>query len=178
MGSNDRELQYGPAAWLLHWLTAVALLAMFAIAWYMTGLPKGPERGWWYGLHKSLGLSVALLVGLRLYWRTRAALPAWPADWPRSVVELAVWGHRLMYLLLIVIPLAGFLTSAYTPNPLKFWGFELPRLVAEDKALNAAWKQVHNIACYTLLAVLSVHVLAALRHLLGGSRRMLTWRRA
>jgi cytochrome b561 len=148
---------------------------MIGIGLYMTSLPKGPDRGWWFGLHKSCGLTVLLLVTIRLSWRLHSPPPAFPGEWGELEATLAKWGHRGIYLLLLITPIAGFMTSAYTANPIKFWGLQIPRLVAENQSLNESWKLLHNGACYLLVVLVAGHAIAAIRHYRHGSRRMLSW---
>lgn len=172
------EQQYSAPAVVLHWVTAIAIAAAVAIGFYMNSLPKGPERGWWFALHKSMGLSILLLIVIRLSWRRHSRPPAFPVEWGTTEALLAKWGHRGIYLLMLTVAVAGFMTSAYTPNPIKFWGLQIPRLVAENPSLNESWKMLHNNACYLLMAVIAGHTAAAIRHFVHGSRRMLSWQRA
>lgn len=164
--------QYSRGSVIFHWLTVAAIVAMVGIGWYMTGLPKGPDRSWWYGLHKSLGLTVSLLILARIAWRIATPPPTFPVEWTPLTKQAAEWGHRLIYVLLVLVPIAGYLTSAYTKFDVKFWGIALPRLVPEDQSMNEFWKLAHNIACYTLLVVVAGHAIAGLRHLSRGYRRM------
>lgn len=163
-----REIEYDPVSVAFHWLTALALVAMLVIGLTMVGLPKGAERSAWFALHKSLGISLALLVVFRLGWRLRSP--------QASATTLVRWAHRALYLLLLLVPVAGFLTSAFTAYPIAFWGLSLPRLFAENKELNEVWKLVHRGSLYVLMTLSLGHALAGLRHFAHGSRRMLPWR--
>lgn len=175
---NNHPTQYPTGSIVLHWLTAIALLAMIHIGLTMVDLPKGPERGSWFALHKSLGLSVLLLVLFRLYWRVRHPAPTMPQDWSPTTRSLARWGHRALYLLLVVVPLAGFLTSSFTSHPVGFWGITLPRIAAENKELNEVCKLVHRASLYALIGLSILHALAGIRHFAKGSVRMLPGRHA
>lgn len=178
MSHSPNPTQYRPGSVALHWLTAIALLAMVAIGLHMTGLAKGPERSSWFALHKSLGLSLLLLVLFRLYWRARNPPPAMPQAWSAATRSLAHHGHFTLYLLLLIVPVAGFLTSAFTAYPISFWGLPLPRLFAENKEFNELFKLVHRAGLYTLIGLSALHALAGISHFAQGSARMLPWRRA
>lgn len=158
--------RYTLPAILLHWLQAVLVLWLLWLGWSMVELPKGAERSAAYALHKSLGIAAFGLVLLRLVWRRRSPPPATLAAGIEAALAQAA--HRLLYALLLVLPLAGYLASAFTPYAMKFFGIELPRLGAPDEALNAAFKQVHLLAGWALVALLALHIAAALRHALRG----------
>jgi cytochrome b561 len=174
MSAQER---YAPPAILLHWLQAGLVLWLLWLGWSMVELPKGAERSAAYALHKSLGLVALALVLARLAVRRLRPPPA-----PLAVgveAELARAAHCLLYALLLLLPLAGYLASAFTPYAMKFFGLELPRLGAPDEALNALWKGVHRGAGWALVALVVVHVAATARHALrrdGTLTRMLPGR--
>lgn len=177
MNATNAGQRYAPPAILLHWLQAALLLWLFWLGWSMVELPKGAERSAAYALHKSLGIVALGLVLLRLVVRRLAPPPA-PLAAGREAM-LAQAAHRLLYVLLLVLPLAGYAASAFTPYAMKFFGLELPRLGAPDEALNALFKRVHWVAGWALLALVALHVAAALRHALrrdGTLARMLPGR--
>ena len=93
--------------------------------------------------------------------------------------RLAQAAHRLLYVLLLALPLAGYLASAFTPYAIKFFGLELPRLGAPDEALNALFKRVHWVAGWARVTRVALHVAAVVRHALrrdGTLARMLPGR--
>lgn len=159
---------------LLHWVQAALVLWLLWLGWTMVDLPKGPGRGAAYGLHKSLGLLVLLLSLARLLWRRRhPAPPALGGGWE---AKLAKGVHHGLYAFLLLAPLAGFLTSAFTPNPIKFFGLELPRLFAPDDGLNGFFKQCHWVLVWTGALLVVLHVVGAMKHALsrdGTMQRML-----
>lgn len=178
MRRRDRPMsageRYAPPAVLLHWLQAALVLWLLWLGWNMVELPKGAERSAAYGLHKSLGLVALGLVLLRLVVRRLSPPPA-PLAGGREAT-LAVAAHRLLYLLLLALPVTGYLASAFTPYAMKFFGVELPRIVAPDEAMNAFFKRAHLVTGWALAALVALHVAAAVRHALrrdGTLARML-----
>jgi len=111
----------------LHWLMAVLLLGQIALGMWMLGLPKDASglRASWFNVHKSWGMVLGLLIALRLawaLWRPRvAALPQ-----PRPMQLLATGAHRLLYLLMLLMPLSGFVGSVFSGYPIRFFGLRLP----------------------------------------------------
>ncbi|QID17496.1 cytochrome b [Nitrogeniibacter mangrovi] len=167
--------RYGAGAIALHWIHAVIVLGLIGWGIWMADLPKGPERGWAFGIHKSFGLIAIALILVRIAWR--AGHPP-PLHTGLSALEekLAKAGHRLLYVLLVLVPAAGFTSVSFTKYPLKFFGIPLPKPGYPDETLNAIFSETHEILAWTLLAVIVIHVAAAIRHGVRGDgtlRRML-----
>ncbi len=172
-------LKYTRTAMLLHWATAGLLIGMFALGWTMVELPKGPARGEAFALHKSLGMTVLLLTGWRLAWRVRHTPPLFPATVPVWQATLAHAVHVLFYLLLILQPLTGYLSSSFSGYGTSFFGLPLPRWGDLNPPLNEFLTELHVIGSLALLGLVVTHVAGALSHVLRPGdrllRRMLPW---
>lgn len=154
--------RYTLPAILLHWVQAILVLWLLWLGWTMTDLPKGAERSAAYGLHKSLGLLVLLLLGVRLAWRRRNPAPAlsvggWEA-------RLAHATHHALYAFLLLAPLAGYLASSFTPYALKFFGVEIPKAGWPDEGLNGFFKSLHQVAVWGGAGLIALHVAGAVKH--------------
>src|SRR5689334_17488815 len=116
---------YTRTAVALHWIIAAAVLAQVALGWWMLGIPKEPVglRAGWFNLHKSIGLSIALLVLVRLAWRARHPAPPL-ADAPAWQRHAAHVTHALLYLCLLVQPASGLAGSLFTRYPVKYFGMQ------------------------------------------------------
>lgn len=158
---------YDRTARLLHWLIAALLLAQLFFGWWLGDVPRGtPARGYWVNWHKSTGLLLGLLIVVRLGWRLRHGAPAWPESMPRWQQKLAAASHHLIYLLMLVVPLAGYLASNFSKHGVKFFNTWVMRpWGADDQAIYAVFNQTHKIGAALLLALIVLHVLAALQHL-------------
>lgn len=154
--------RYGLPAILLHWLQAGLVLWLLWLGWTMVDLPKGAERSAAYGLHKSLGLCALALTLLRAAWRWRHPAPAPLATGREAVLVKAA--HRVLYGLLLGVPLAGYLASSFTPYAMKFFGLELPSIAWPDPALNGVFKLLHAVGGWALAGLVGLHVAAAMRH--------------
>ena len=161
-----KTLRYRWPAMLLHWLSAALILSLLWLGWQMVDLPKGAERSAAYNLHKSLGLLSLLLLALRLAWRRRSPPP--PGLESGASARLAAAAHLGLYLFLLAAPLAGFLASAFTQYPIKFFGWPLPRLFAPDETLNATFKSLHCAFVWGGCGLLLLHLAGVLRHLRAG----------
>ena len=113
---------------LLHWSMALLIPLQIALGLWMVELPKDDSgtRAGWFNVHKSVGMVLLLLIGLRMAW-----LPWRPRVTPatQGLQHLAARGsHALMYLCMVVAPLSGFLGSVFSKFPIRFFGMRLPRL--------------------------------------------------
>jgi len=158
----------------LHWAMTVLILVLFLLGWYMVDLPKGSaERTYFFGLHKSIGLTVAALLVLRIGWRLWTPRLA-PAEgltrWQR---KLSILTHRLLYVFMLLQPLTGYISSSFAGYPTRFWGLPLPQWAGKDPVLNELFSGVHK-SCSMLLALLvGLHICGALAHLSGRHENVL-----
>jgi cytochrome b561 len=158
-------MRYTRTAMTLHWLIALILFGMFALGLYMTELPLSPTKLKLYSYHKWAGVTVFLLVLLRLGWRITHVPPALPASTPGWQVKAAAAGHHLLYLLMVAAPLSGWLMSSAKGFQTVWFGvLPLPDLLAKDEALGETLLQAHRFLNYFFIAVVAGHVMAALKH--------------
>lgn len=156
---------YTPTAKALHWLIAALIIGVLALGIYMHDLPLSPEKLQLYSWHKWAGVTIFLLVLVRLAWRATHQPPALPESMPRPLQWIAHGGHLALYLLMIAIPLSGWLMSSAKGFQTVWFGvLPLPDLVAKDKALGDLLRDVHEYLNLALLALLAGHVAAALKH--------------
>jgi cytochrome b561 len=163
---QDREvMRYGAIAQAFHWLIAGLIFVMLGLGYYMEDLPEGARKLEVFGIHKSIGITIAMLAGLRVVWRLLNPPPLLPASmrfWERKTAGVV---HALLYLMLFVQPLVGFLQSNAADVPVVLWGFWLlPPLIGPDEPLSETLIGVHSIGGNLLAILVIVHVAAALRH--------------
>ncbi|HRD88734.1 MAG TPA: cytochrome b [Accumulibacter sp.] len=157
--------RYTHPAIALHWLMAVLLTGLFGLGLYMSELALSPEKLKLYSWHKWAGVSAFLLVLLRLAWRAGHPPPALPAAMPRWQQAASHALHHLLYLLMVAIPLSGWLMSSAKGFQTVYFGvLPLPDLLAKDKALGELLETVHATLNYTLAVLVVAHVAAALKH--------------
>lgn len=159
--AHDR---YTKTAIALHWLVAALIAVNLVLGVSMARLPISPRKLEWYIVHKSIGLTVFLLTGLRLGWRLTHRPPAMVPmpDWQRRAAAAA---HALLYALMFAIPISGWVYSSATGVQVVYLGlFPLPDLVHKSRALGDALLVVHVTLNSILVALVSLHSVAALRH--------------
>ncbi len=159
-------MKYSIQARVLHWLMAVLIITLLGVGIYMVDfLPKdSPSRLTIYSLHKSVGVMVLILVLVRLTNRLLKSPPPLPASLPQWEIILAKVGHFGLYILMILVPLSGYLMSNSFGFPVKFFTIEMPRIIAANPERGKFFSEAHEILAFTLLALVVVHVLAAIKH--------------
>ena len=163
--SLPNDDRYTPTAIALHWLIFALVASGFALAVYMVELPLSPAKLRYFAWHKWLGVTVFGFALARLAWRLTHRPPPHPAHSPAWQRRAASWMHVFLYALLVVIPLSGWLYSSAAGVPTVYLGvIALPDLVAKDQVLAELLKPVHVTLNYTLLALVVMHVAAALQH--------------
>ena len=156
---------YTPVAKGLHWLMAVMILGLLALGIYMSDLPLSPQKLTLYSWHKWAGVTVFVLVWLRLLWRITHRPPALPETLSPLMRLAAHAGHSALYLLMIAIPLTGWLMSSAKGFQTVWFGvLPIPDLLGRDRELGDLLQQVHKLLNLLLMLTLAGHVAAALWH--------------
>ena len=149
----------------LHWLMAVLIIGLLVLGIYMHELPLSPQKLQLYSWHKWAGVTVFALVWLRLAWRvTHQPPPLSEALSPLNRLA-AHAGHAVLYVLMIAIPLTGWLMSSAKGFQTVWFGLlPIPDLLGRDKELGELLANVHKLLNLGLMATLLGHVSAALWH--------------
>ena len=158
--------RWGATSQLLHWTIAVLILSIGAVGLVMGELPRSPKWFWVYTLHKSLGLTVLALVLVRIAWRLSAGAPPPVEGTPRWQARLASLTHGAIYVLILAMPLSGWLyDSASGLRPFRWFGLaEVPKLSPPHEALADAMHETHELLFWVLIALVIGHAGAALYH--------------
>lgn len=161
---------YDRVAIVLHWTIAAGVLAQMTLGWWMIGIPKSPPgaRAWWFNVHKSIGITLGVLVLVRLCWRLMHRPPGLPESLPAWQRVVAAFNHALLYVCMIVMPVTGYLGSSFTKYPIKYWGYTLPHWGWEAPALKELTSQIHYATVIVFMALIALHVAAALKHAVYG----------
>lgn len=159
------SVRYTPSAIVLHWLMACLILAVYFMGISIDDFPIGPDRIMLVTWHKWLGVTVALLWLARVAVRLTNTPPAMPANSPAWQNALANLTHIALYILMIAIPVTGWLMSSAKGFTTTFFGlFDLPNVLEKDKALAQTLKEVHALLAHTLMILVAAHIAAALKH--------------
>ena len=161
---RNTDDRWGMVTIALHWLTVLAVVGLCVVGLLMQELPSGKLKLDVYALHKSFGLTVLALTLLRLLWRLVAGAPK-PEPMPRIQVFAAHVSHGLLYIVLLAMPLSGWLYNSASGFPLKWFGlFSLPKLSGYDPDVKRFAHEMHETLFLVLAAIVTLHALAALKH--------------
>jgi cytochrome b561 len=163
---NTRE-RWGSLAMAFHWAIVILILTQFVLANMAEGLPLGMAKLATLARHKSVGITILGLAMLRLGWRisNRGNSPPLPADLKGYERFLAHLTHEGLYLLLFALPLSGWAMSSAKNYPVSWFRLvTLPDLVRPDEGLFEVLKTTHGILAGTLVALATLHILAAFQH--------------
>lgn len=162
---NNQTDKYSLLIRILHWAMAILIVGVLALGMIMTELPKDdPNRGFFYGLHKSLGVTVLLLVVLRVLIRLVSYIPPLPEAFSSIERKIIHLGHMGLYALMFLTPLAGYLLSCAAGKKVLLFGVELPSLIAANESVAEFMGEAHEVLAFTLLTLAGLHILAAIKH--------------
>lgn len=162
---NRGAQQYTRVAIGLHWWIALLIFIAFPLGVYMHDLPLSPDKLRLYSWHKWIGVTVFLLAFARLCWRARHAPPALPDSLPQWQKLASHATHMLLYLLIVAVPLSGWLMSSAKGVQTVWLGvLPIPDLIGKDKELGNLLVAVHKSLNFSLLVLVALHVMAALKH--------------
>lgn len=165
MSGSDRPARYSTTAIVLHWIIAAAVLGQIAFGWSMQEIAKEPvgPRVNAFNLHKSIGMTILALMALRLIWRSMHRPPPLPAM-PAWQARAARINHWVLYTCLFLQPLSGYLGSAVSGYPVRYFGMLLPAWAAKSIPLKDFLSVVHLVNSCILVTAIAVHIAAALKH--------------
>jgi cytochrome b561 len=157
--------RYTTTAVTLHWLVALLIFAAFPLGLYMHDLPLSPYKLRLFSYHKWIGITVLLLAVIRVTWRSTHRPPLMPDTMLRWEKIAAESVHYLLYTLIFIIPITGWLMSSAKGFQTVWFGvLPLPDLVGKDKELGKLLEEVHAYLNYIMLGLVVAHVGASLKH--------------
>jgi cytochrome b561 len=179
MRLSNSPIRYGLVAQGLHWSVVALLAVQFFLAEAADDLPSGAEKLAMLARHKSVGITILLVALVRLIWRLVDRPPAAPPmpAWQRIAAAATHWG---LYGILLAMPLSGWMMSSAEGYPVSWFTMvQLPDLVMPSESLGDVLHDAHEVLAGTLLFLIGLHVLAALKHQFvdrdGLLTRMLPW---
>lgn len=152
---------------LMHWIMAGLIITNITLAWLMTPFgEEKPYRDLFYFLHKSFGVTLLALIVIRIVVRLRATILPLPTGLPGREVVAAKAVHKILYALLLAMPVLGYVQSSTYEfsDGVHFFGLLVPELIPDNDTLFKITNTLHRVLGYTLLAFVVLHVGGALKH--------------
>ena len=158
-------VSYTRTAKAFHWIMAILIGGLLVLGLYMQDLPLSPQKLELYSWHKWFGVTVFVLVWFRLAWRRSHRPPDLSESLSPRLRYAAHVGHTLLYMLMILIPLSGWLMSSAKGFQTVWFGLvPIPDLIGKSRALGDLLQQLHKALNIILMLTLTGHILAAMWH--------------
>jgi cytochrome b561 len=158
---------YGPVAQWAHWITALLIFAAIVIAWIMIEASRdNPSRLVLFTIHKALGVTIFAIAAFRILWRAANPAPPFPSRVARWEGVFAKISHALLYVVLVGMPLSGFIDSQAGGHAVSFFYlFDLPAIIPQNKTLSKLGETAHDWLQWPLYALIILHILATVWHI-------------
>lgn len=158
---------FGWVSRVIHWAMAAGILGMLALGTYIEGMEVSLDNLWLYALHKSVGLTLLVLVLVRIAWHRVSPPPAPLGGVAAWQMRIAKGAHWALYLLMVVVPVTGWLGSAATGLDVLWWGWVVPRVAPVSEGLAEGLLLAHAVLTKALMAVVVLHLAGALWRAFG-----------
>lgn len=157
--------RYGVISKTLHWLVVALVITQVVLGKIADDLPNGIEKLATLARHKSIGMLILMLALARIAWRLRSPGPRLPVQMPGWQRAAAGASHGLLYLLIVLQPVSGWLMSSTKNYPVSFFGwFQFPDLVGPNETWHERLEEVHEFLAGAIIALAVLHAAAALYH--------------
>ena len=158
--------KYHPLMKLIHWAMAIIIISLLGMGIYMANWidKDSTNRMLIYNLHKSFGALALFLIAIRIVVRIAKSAPPLPDSINIVTQALSHLVHLILYVLMILMPLSGYLMSNYFGYPVHLFGLKLPMLVAQNPDLGRFYADAHQFIGFALIGVLGLHISGVIKH--------------
>lgn len=163
---RNTSSSWGSISRALHWILGTAIIGMLAYGAWMNHFPARPDRFFYRSIHADIGYAVLLLTVIRLVWRSVNPTPSLPQDMTHWQRILARVSHGALYAVTILVAVLGWAHSGAREKNYSDWFglFHVPQFTSPDKAVADAYEDRHIFFAYVLLALVVIHLAAAVWH--------------
>lgn len=162
---ENTKKRWGVVQRTLHWTIVLVVALQLSIGFKFGQMAADdPQRSELLSMHAGIGLTILVLMLFRLYWRRSHPVPKLPDTLTPAQKWLAHTTHWTIYVLLIGMPVGGYLLVSAYGQPVPFFNSSLPALINENERLQYALRGMHIAGAIALIAILFLHISAALRH--------------
>ena len=163
--AKNESNRYGKVSRMLHWTIAILFISLIPMGIFASMIPEDTEyRNVYYVVHKTIGVTVFLLVIVRLIWNRLSRRPSLDSALTSREEKLAHRAHNTLYVMMLAIPITGFMMTSYHGYETYFFFWEMQPLW-EQSEIYQVWGGFHKyLLPYLLYIVLGAHILGALKH--------------
>ena len=162
---KNTENSYGSIAKILHWVISFSIIGLIAVGFFMSSMDPAPEKFKLYGIHKAFGVTIFMLIILRILWRfTNKTVQA--AEGVPPILQLAAKaGHLLLYIFMLTMPISGVMMSRFGGHDISVFNlFTIPAVAEKNMEIAGFFHSTHGYAAWGFVIVITTHILAALYH--------------
>ncbi|QKX02518.1 cytochrome b [Wolbachia endosymbiont of Dirofilaria (Dirofilaria) immitis] len=160
MGNN----KYSLGLRIIHWLMAAFIIGMLCCGFYMKSLPVSNEIKFSiYTVHKACGITILGLVVIRMFFRAFSHVSPLSANFSRFEVNTSKAVHFVLYFLMVMTPLSGYVMSSASDIEIKYF-FYIPLLISKNKELSNVANKLHSMFAYFMIFFIALHIFGALKH--------------
>lgn len=161
---RDTHEKFSLATVGLHWIIAIAMIAMLVFGLYLEDLPRSPEKGALIGLHKSVGIIILFLALIKTYWRFLNKFPKPISQLPKWQEKLASSTHWILSIGIVLLPVSGIMMSVGGGYPVGIFGLELIAGTEEKiEILSTIGKTIHGLGGKLLIFFIILHGIGTLK---------------
>ena len=163
--AKNESNRYGKVSRMLHWTIAILFISLIPMGIFASMIPEDTEyRNAYYVVHKTIGVTVFLLVIVRLIWNRLSRRPSLDSALTSREEKLAHRAHNTLYFMMLAIPITGFMMTSYHGYQTYFFFWEMQPLW-EQSEIYQVWGGFHKyLLPYLIYIVLGAHILGALKH--------------
>ena len=161
---KNTENSYGLIAKIFHWLITLAIITLITVGFIMSSMDPSPDKYELYNIHKASGVMVLMLVILRLLWRFSNKIVQPPADLPNILKLAAKSGHLMLYVFMLLMPISGVLMSYFGGYDVSVFGLFVIPSADKSPQIAGMFHQIHVLGIWAFIAVIVLHISAALYH--------------
>jgi cytochrome b561 len=163
--AKNESNRYGKVSRMLHWTIAILFISLIPMGIFASMIPEDTEyRNAYYVVHKTIGVTVFLLVIVRLIWNRLSRRPSLDSALTSREEKLAHRAHNTLYFMMLAIPITGFMMTSYHGYETYFFFWEMQPLW-EQSEIYQVWGGFHKyLLPYLIYIVLGAHILGALKH--------------
>ena len=164
MSLKNNSTSFGLIAKLFHWIVGLGILTMLGLGISLGYVSKSHFKTVMF-VHKSLGITILLLMILRLIWRWISPVPGYPntmSTFDKFIAHTMAWS---LYILVFAIIFAGILATAYHGYTIPVWHlFTIHLPIAANKSMSHFYGSAHTVLAWVISACICLHILASLYH--------------
>ena len=159
-------MKYSISSRLIHWFMALIIISLLVLGIYMADfLPEDSQNKYFiYNLHKSFGVLALALIVIRIINRYIYKAPSLSNEFSQIEKIATHTIHILLYVLMIAVPVSGYLMSNAYGYPVHFFNVAMPNLISAMPDSAKFFAKMHKFSAYALLFLIILHFLAALKH--------------